>query len=285
MYVMFTLLAETIRRYGTTVSMVFPFSGFPAYTYAPRLLEEERYARAMRMPGLSILVLGPSCCGKSSFIKNQSLRRARKPAWYLWLCRGRKPAWYLCDENSKFPYIVNDLLRNTVSRSRAESIILKSFFMPVDQQEPYVQQRLLELLVARKKSIVLEDIHKLPQRQRRLVVLLLKQAAAMNVKVILSATAFGARELGFAEAIRHNNLQVIHLSHLRNTQKYILIRKSEQALNIVFSKVLKRKIVEECPTAGECHRVCFNMCEELNVRKWQRKPRYIYSINQIIMMR
>ena len=282
---MFTRLAETIRRRRTTVSMVFPFSGFPAFTYAPRPLEEERYARAMRMPGLSILVLGPSCCGKSSFIKNQSLRRSGKPAWYRWLCRSRKPAWYLCDENSKFPCIVNDLLRNSVPRSRAESIILRSFSMPASQQEAYVQQRLLQRLVARKKSIVLEDVHKLPQRQRRQVVLLLKQAAAMNVKVILSATAFDARELGFAEAIRHNNLEVIHLSHLHNMQKYILIRKSEQTLNIVFSKVLKRKIVEECATAGDCHRVCFNICEQLNVRKWQKKPRYIYSINQIIMIR
>ena len=266
------LITESIRRQRITLSKVFPLTGFPAYTYVAWPALENKFQDALEKVGLSILLLGPAGCGKTCLLQAMFAKHKKNTIWYY------------CRPDSTVHELLFVLMRKSASLRQARRLV-KTGLMPKDSNDDlFFVHSVMEVLARKKKYIVLENLHELPEEMRRFVGQLLKLACDMSVKVAVSAIAPNAHELSIPEHLIRHRLQIIHMSHFQNAKKHALIRKIEQALNIAMQKELRHDIVSQCYTAAECIRACFNICSVLNIKRRQKQLQNIVRKNGVIFL-
>lgn len=134
-------------------------------------------------------------------------------------------------------------------------------------------QALGRFLGARGACWVLEDFHKIDEKEKKRLAQLLKVFMDLSddypsLKIVAIGAVDTARQVVEYDPEMRNRVAEIHVASMNQDEIFEIISKGEEVLNVRFEPQIKRLITQySSGVASVCHHLCLNMCNAAGIVK------------------
>lgn len=246
----------------------------------------EKLVRALEMPGKQLIVYGHSGSGKTTLLVNK-LHQLYETHITTRCMKGMTFEQIMLDAFDELnPYYISE---HTTIKNDINSIKIigeyKAIKLHIDEsiksEESKTEQRILPpQLTARalgkflgnaKCCWVIEDFHKIETSEKTKLSQLMKVFMDLSdeyddLKIVAIGAVDTAREVVECDKEMRNRVAEIHVALMTEIEIKSIIKKGEEALNIVIEDDLKSQIARYSNgLASVCHHLCMYMCQAAGI--------------------
>ena len=252
-------------------------------TYVDRSKVNDRIVRALRTPGMQVVVYGHSGSGKTTLLENVLFKvyerhiktNCMKGMTYDQIITNafdQLEPFYVIERSAK-----NKKQKNA-SLTAEYNLIKSGFGLSSEQENSLVErgvlplqltaQNLAKFIGAAQACWVLEDFHKIEESEKIKFSQMMKVFADLSdeypdLKIIAIGAVNSAREVIKCDKEMQNRLSQIHVELMSDDEISQIVKKGAKLLNVEFSEdVIKDIIHSSNGLAAICHKLCFIMCDK-----------------------
>lgn len=273
------ILKRLFRRYK--LKNVFTPSTIARLTYVERVELEKDLTKFIQMPGMQIVLYGHSGCGKSTIINNLlcdlKIRKITSRCEsnttlndLILNAFDKLDLYYTSEKNNKESYEIKNILKvkyaqigAAISGSmKSEAETISTRLLPVQ----LTAQRLAEFMGAAKCLWIIEDFHKVDEKEKKKIADVLKIFVDTSndyedVKVVCIGAVGTARELVELDTNLSSRIAEIYVPLLNDDELKQIAHKGFELMNVKSNGAIMNKIIYYSNNlASICHQICHDLC-------------------------